>query len=206
MATPVTICNLALSRIGDSATVSSIDPPDGSAQADACSRFYPIALASCLDSFNWSFATRRSALAELAEGTVELGPWKHAYALPAACHRVIEIAGVLPPAHCVRHEKHDFEVVGMSSGRAILTNLDEPTLTFITSEPLPAQFTGLFTDALAWLLASYLTGETIRGDSAFAYTQKCQQQFQIALSTAMKQDARQVHTTPRHVAPWIAGR
>ena len=33
MSSVVDICNIALSRLGDRATVTSIDPPEGSAQA-----------------------------------------------------------------------------------------------------------------------------------------------------------------------------
>ena len=43
MPSEVDICNLALGHLGDSATVATIDPPEGSAQAEHCARFYPIA-------------------------------------------------------------------------------------------------------------------------------------------------------------------
>ena len=49
MASVVDICNQALSHLGDSATVASIDPPEGSAQAEHCARFYPAALAALLE-------------------------------------------------------------------------------------------------------------------------------------------------------------
>lgn len=203
MATPVTICNLALSRIGDSASVSSIDPPDGSAQAEACSRLYPVALDSCLDLHNWSFATRRATLSAVAEGSVPHGAWRTAFMLPADCKRVVDL---MSPYGIFEHSKERFEVVGTDFGRVILTDTEEATIRYICAEPKASQFTGLFVDGLAWLLASYLAGETIRGDSAFAYTQKCQQQFQVALSLAMKQDARQVHQPKKYMAPWIAMR
>lgn len=203
MATPVTICNLALSRIGDSATVSSVDPPDGSAQAEACARLYPVALDACLDLHNWSFATRRASLSELAANRVPLGEWKKAYMLPADCKRVIDVKGACGFPSPM---KERFEVIGTDFGRVVLTNADEAHVRYVCGEPKSGQFTGLFTDALAWLLASYLAGETIRGDSAFAYAQKCQQQFLQALSLAMKQDAREVHAPRKYVAPWIARR
>lgn len=63
MASEVEISNLALSRIGDSATVSSINPPEGSAQAEHCQRFYPIARNSLLEMHAWSFCDRRIQLA-----------------------------------------------------------------------------------------------------------------------------------------------
>lgn len=49
MASEVDICNLALARLGDNATVASIDPPEGSAQAEHCARFYAIARDSLLE-------------------------------------------------------------------------------------------------------------------------------------------------------------
>ena len=42
MASVADICNMALGHLGDSATVASIDPPEGSAQAEHCARFYPM--------------------------------------------------------------------------------------------------------------------------------------------------------------------
>ena len=65
MASVVAICNTALSHIGDSANVTSIDPPDGSAQAGYCATFYPIALSAILEMASWGFATARSTLAAL---------------------------------------------------------------------------------------------------------------------------------------------
>nr|DAG54475.1 MAG TPA: tail tubular protein [Caudoviricetes sp.] len=203
MASVVTICNLALSRIGDRASISSIDPPDGSLQANACSRLYPIALASCLDMHNWSFATRRAKLAKLSYSG-DKGDWLFAYALPSDCRRVIDIKGELP-CHLFSR-KEEFETVGEDFGMVLLTNAENPSLRYITSEPKVAQFSGLFVDALAWLLASYLAGETIRGDSAFSYGTKCLQQFSQTVASAAQQDARLVHKQTRHVATWISRR
>lgn len=218
MSAEVTLCNLALSRIGDNASISSISPPDGTRQSEACARFYPLALSTALDVHNWSFATRRAKLSELAEGAVERGPWHHAYGLPADCKRVIDIApageaeasermnllGINLPRP-FRH-KIEFEVVGTDSGKAILTDIEEPLLRYICSEPMASQFTGLFTDALAWLLASYLCGETIRDSSGHSFAQNCLKSYQGTISMAMQQDARQTHTKPRPLAPWIARR
>lgn len=209
MATVVTICNIALSRIGDSATVSSISPPDGSAQAEACSRLYPVALSTCLDLFNWSFAIRRKKLAELSSSMVDKGMWRFAYALPADCKRVVDIRPTeeshIRLHHALGH-KIEFECVGTDFGMVLLSNIDAPIVRYVCAEPKPSQFTGLFTDALAWLLASYLSGETIRGDSAFAYTQNCQKQFQAVIATAMTQDAKQTNVFRKHLPIWIERR
>ena len=59
MASEVEICNLALARLGDAATVVSIDPPEGSAQAEHCAMFYPMARDTLLAQHPWGFAQRR---------------------------------------------------------------------------------------------------------------------------------------------------
>lgn len=216
MATVVTICNLALSRIGDSATISSISPPDKSAQAEACSRLYPVALATCLDMHNWSFATRRAELSELADSMVSKGPWLHAFGLPSDCHRVIDIQPSIPKEDEEHHHIHHFrppptidfkfETVGTEFGGVLLANICKPELRYVCSEPKPSQFSGLFTDALSWLLAAYLAGETIRGDSAFNYHQNCMKQFQMVVASAIEKDARQTHAPFHHIPLWIRGR
>ena len=88
MATEVDICNLALSKLGDEANLHSIDPPDGSTQADHCARWYPIARDKALQCFPWSFATRRVEPAKLMESTAD---GLNAFDLPAKCLRVLSV-------------------------------------------------------------------------------------------------------------------
>jgi hypothetical protein len=99
----VTICNLALSHLGDTAQVMSIAPPDSSVQAQLCARFYPIARNALLEMAAWGFATLRVALAQVTNPTLAIaqaadpsatcGTWKYAYALPAA---MINALAVIP--------------------------------------------------------------------------------------------------------------
>ena len=88
----VTICNLALGHLGDTATVASIKPPDASVQAQLCARFYPMARNALLEMASWGFATRRVKLAEVAL-PAEVGTWLHAYAAPNA---MVNALAVLP--------------------------------------------------------------------------------------------------------------
>lgn len=85
----VTICNLALSHLGDIANVMSIAPPDSSVEAQLCANFYYIARNSLLEMASWGFATRRVTLAQVAVNpTFDSngdGPWQFAYALPSDC-------------------------------------------------------------------------------------------------------------------------
>jgi hypothetical protein len=102
----VTICNLALSHLGDTAQVTSIKPPDGSVQAQLCANFYWTARNALLEMASWGFATRRVALAEVSNPTVSSwiapdgdtetsrGTWRFAYALPSGA---INVLAVIPP-------------------------------------------------------------------------------------------------------------
>ena len=87
----VDICNLALSHIGDTANVVSIDPPEGSAQAGHCARFYPIARNTLQEMHPWGFCTTRVTLAQVAE-TVQ--GWNHVYIVPSDA---LNLISVLPP-------------------------------------------------------------------------------------------------------------
>src|SRR6185312_13769649 len=88
----VTICNLALAHLGDTATVASISPPDGSVQAQLCARFYFAARDAALEMAAWGFATRRIAMSLLQEAVCDSSPrvypdgtpatWRYMYALP----------------------------------------------------------------------------------------------------------------------------
>ena len=60
MASAVDICNLALGHIGNKAEITAIVPPDGSAEAAQCGKFYPIARDECLSEFDWGFAKSSS--------------------------------------------------------------------------------------------------------------------------------------------------
>jgi hypothetical protein len=91
MASVVDICNLALAHLGDNATIASIDPPEGSAQAEHCQRFYPIARDTLLEMHSWSFSTKRAYGAEV-ENTWSM--WEYAYAMP---NDASDIIAVIPP-------------------------------------------------------------------------------------------------------------
>jgi len=74
MASDVDLGNLMLSHLGDDATVTNLNPPEGSSQAEHVAVFFPIARDSLLEMHNWNFATRRAPLAEtdLPEGDINL--------------------------------------------------------------------------------------------------------------------------------------
>lgn len=201
MASEVDICNLALGHLGDNATVASLDPPEGSAQAEHCARFYPIARDTLLESHNWKFATRRATLALLDADAFNR---TYAYAEPAGALRVVSI---LPGTAMSTDEGEQFETMGDDEGNAlVLTDLEDATALYTVRVTDTTKFSPLFVDALSRLLAAYLAGPVIKGDLGKAEAKAQMQHFRLALNLAITSDANQRKVTPEHSVGWIAGR
>jgi hypothetical protein len=157
VASVVDICNLSLAHLGDSATVSSISPPDGSAQADHCARFYPIARDALLEVLAWNFATRRVALAETANTPPDV--WAYEYSYPGSCIRLLSI---LPESGDENAPQTYMQGTDDSGGRVIWTNTENAIALYTHAITDTTKFSGLFTTALSYLLASYLAGPITR--------------------------------------------
>jgi len=201
MASVVDLCNLALSRLGDSATVASIDPPEGSAQAEHCSRFYPIARDSLLEMHDWKFATRRDVLSEL---TVDSFNWTYAYAEPNGALRIIS---VLDATQSAEDESYPFAAESGEDGAALIyTDLQDATVRYVTRVTDTTKFSPLFADALAWLLASHMAGPLIKGTAGQAAAKSCYANFNLVFSYAKVSDANQRKSDPTHTPGWIGVR
>jgi hypothetical protein len=226
MASEVDICNLALGHLGDNATVSSISPPEGSAQSEHCARFYPIARDALLEMHNWNFTMRRVNLPQVTSAWPE---WKYAYALPADC---ISAVAVMPPdanndystkfvptdtpsfAHnyspmisAGRYVPQPFSIEVQSDGNHILyTDVEKAMLRYTAYVTDTTSFSPLFVMTLSWQLASMLAGPIIKGDAGSAEAKRCTQMAMGYLSQAEVQDSNQRRNTIEHIVPWTSGR
>lgn len=213
MASEIDICNLALSHLGDTATIASLDPPEGSAQAEHCARFYPIARDSLLEMHAWGFATRRAKLALLASGWPE---WSYAYAQPADA---LNIIAVLPPNSSDDYSSGVPDSAGgpyvpqpfsceinETGASVIYTDQADAVLRYSASVSDPTRFSPLFTMTLSWHLASMLAGPIIKGDAGGAEAKRCAGMMQAYLSKAVESDSSQRRIKPEHVVSWMAGR
>ena len=224
MASEVDISNLALAHLGDTATVASLYPPEGSAQAEHCSRFYPVARDTLLEMHAWSFATRRVALPLLS---VTIPTWKYVYQMP---NDVINVKAVIPydvnddysnnmsypsqygynpeiiPA-AGTYVPQNFHIETLPSGQQILcTNQENAVLRYTAKVTDTSQFSPLFTISLSWMLASMLAGPIIKGDQGAAEGKRCYQMFQGHFAEATQSDAVQRQIKPMHVVSWMTGR
>lgn len=226
MPSVVDICNLALAHLGDTATVASIDPPEGSAQAEHCQRFYPIARDTLLEMHSWSFATKRSTGAQI-ENVWPM--WQYAYAMPVDAHHII---AVLPPdatddystnflpstypdyytnyspsiaAGQYVPQKFSIET-GDDGSEVILTNQQQAVFRYEFIATDPTKFSPLFTLALSWHLASMLAGPVIKGDQGAAEAKRCAGMMAQFLGKAMIADSDTRKIRPEHIVSWMAGR
>jgi len=201
MASDVDICNLALARLGDEATVTSIKPPEGSVQAEHCARFYPLARDCLLQMHPWTFAVREQTLAPL---TLHVQGWTHCYAQPAD---TLTVLAVLPVHNMQPAARTTFVTQIDATGQTvILTNEPNARVRCVARITDSTKFSPLFTDALAWLLASYLAGPVIKGDEGAAHARACLQGFNATFAQARLADANQRHVVPEHKPAWMAAR
>lgn len=226
MASVVDICNLALGHLGDSATVASIDPPEGSAQAEHCARFYPIARDSLLEMAYWNFAMRRVSLANVTNNWPE---WKYAYAVPGDVLNVVAIHpsdahddyatsfvptdtpfwshNYSPVVAAGRYVPQPFTIEMDEFGTPILyTNTENAIMRYSAYVTDPTQFSPLFTITLSWHLASMLAGPVIKGDAGAAEAKRCAQMMAAYQAQAEISDANQRNIKVEHIVPWTSGR
>jgi hypothetical protein len=206
MASELDIANIALGHIGDAATVASFDPPEGSAQAEHCARFYPIARDSLLEMHPWGFATRRIVLPELV---ATVPAWEHCYAQP---NDAISLLAVLPPGTTNdftqgTYVPQDFVSEVDDLGNAVIyTDQEEATLRYIYRVTDTGRFSSLFTLTLTWHLASMLAGPVWKGDAGAAEAKRCAAMMEHWLGKAASADANQQQVTVEQVVPWVGGR
>lgn len=216
MSSSVDICNLALGHLGDTATVASLDPPEGSAQAEHCARFYPIARDTLLEMHTWGFATKRESPAELESPT---SAWDFCYAQPADALRIIAI---VPPDVDDDYASR-FSLTGAPASaqyvpqpfvcelngdgaRVIYTDQEDAVVRYTARVEDTTKFSPLFVVTLSWYLSSMLAGPIIKGEAGAAEGKRCLQTALMWLGKAAESDANQRSGTPQHVVSWMANR
>jgi hypothetical protein len=196
MASVVDICNLALAHIGDEATVSSISPSDGSAQADHCVRYYPIARDVLLEMHDWNFARRRVALAVTAN--TPPAKWAYEYAYPNSCIRLLAVLGEDGDEHAPRQFMQGTDASG---NKVIWTHEENATVLYTHAITDTTKFTALFVSALSWLLASYLAGAITKD---MKIKESMLKMFNTELGKAAMASANANDNPQPHTPDWVS--
>lgn len=226
MASVSDICNLALSHLGDEAIVADIN--ETSATADYCRKFYPIARDLVLEEHSWNFATTRADLALLA--TTPPPTWAYTYARPSDAISIISIhqpgstAGVLTSfplgvsgvslaetsaTDDNEMEEYTQEILDDGS-QVIYTNIPNAIVRYVVQVTDTTKYTPMFVMALSRLLASFLAGPVIKGETGMKVGEAQLDIYEKkALPAAMDSDAGATNKEPygnNFVAGGIAAR
>ena len=226
MASEVDIVNLALANLGDNATVTSLYPPEGSAQSEHAARFYPIARDTLLEMHTWAFTTRRATLNLLS---ITVPQWDYVYAVPnnwIGCIAILppdsnsDYSSIYSPVDTLGYTANNvplvqggqyipqpYQVESADDGSdIILTNQENAVLRYSVSVTDTTKFTAMFTMTLAWHLASMLAGPIIKGDIGAAEAERCAKMMAIYLQKAKESDSIDRQVKPGHIVSWVAGR
>ena len=203
----VDICNLALTNIGDKATVTSINPSDGSHQADLCARYYPLARDLLLERHRWDFTIRHvSPVALTASGRTD---WQYAFKLPSNFTGVISVLpkdstddqitqGTATPQPFAIESNSDLD-------RVLYTNVPDVILRYQAKITDSTKFSQMFVHAVSWQLSSMLAGALIKGDDGAAAVQNATRMAEFYTEKAAAYDSRSTREKPvvdGNTNPW----
>lgn len=227
----VDISNLALGFIGDDATVSNLNPPEGSAQAEHCARFYPMARDAVLEMHDWGFNTQRTSPALIGSTITE---WLYAYQLPSDCLRVIKVLpegatddnntpGVsqipndpfftpnayMPGVQGYAPVPFSVETVTDATGsktKVLYCNEVAPDVLYSASIVDTTKFSPTITIGIAYMLAGFIAGPIYKGETGVEMSQAMMKAFNGWFKISTTLDANQHQTKPKQSVPWIANR
>jgi hypothetical protein len=195
MLTEINICNIALARLGDIGNVANIDPPEGGAQAEHCSNFYPLARNTLLVMHDWTFARKQL---DLAMVTPVSDSYFYSFAKPLDMLTLRDVRA--------DNKSVPFSMISNDQGQFILAN-EKSVQGIYTCEVVdPTFFSPLFVEALTWQLASMLAGVIMKGDSGAQEAKRCAAYAQQYMQQAMVFDANQQRLVLMHVPEWVGAR
>lgn len=214
MTSEVSIGNMALSRVGSSAMITSFSAT-GTQEQRGCNLWYAACRNELLESFPWAFAARVVTLAEVADAAP--GGWTYAYRYPANCAQVLVVtdengmrspvaqplftAAMMNPA--MLPDPAPWQVHADDAGRLILTDVQDAVAWIVTYETDPTKFNAHFASALAWRIAGELVG-FLRADPRFYSL--TQQGLTGALSMARANVLNEQQPDPARASPSILAR
>lgn len=182
MTTAVTICNIALARIGVSTFITSLS--EASNEARNCSLFYEQVRDYVLRDFDWNFAEKRVALADAGTPPSE---WAYKYSYPSDCIRARYIAtpGLRNPRNDQRVE---FKIANDGGRKVIYTNMPNAELVYTYRVEDPTLFDPMFSSAVSYKLASEIAMPlSVKTDVANAALKAYKAEVEVAAAHAMSE-------------------
>lgn len=159
MASKTEICNLALSHLGTAKPIANLETDKGN-EANACRRFFDIAIKTTLSDFAWPFATRFEALPLVGENPNK--EWNYSYRYPVDC---LDARRILSG---IRNDTEDsrivFKIAKDANGKLIYTDEALVVLEYTEYVQDPSFYSDDFTLASSFRLAYYMVSLLSKGD------------------------------------------
>ena len=189
MTDSVALANLAVSKVGSSVTLTSLD--DDRPVARAIKRVWEQSRRAAIRDHPWNFATRRGNLAAQVT-TREIYPWQNAFPLPSDSLRLIEVLNMT--------EREDYAL----EGKEILCNSSGPLyVKYLIDVPESALWEELFGEVFACRLAMAI-GKSIAG-SSYSMSDG-EMQLKNAKNAAKRVDARENPPVRFEDSEWVTVR
>jgi len=191
----VSVCNLALSRLGQSRKIVSIT--EQSESADACNAVFEHCRDEVLTECPWPFAMRRVDLAIVSERPND--DWAFAFRIPADCltpRRVL--SGSSRMAQPLTWERG-----GDSAGGLVFTDYQDAALEYVARVEDPSQWSPKFVNALAWRICMDVA--PVLHDSA-GFADVAMRNYRDAITVARAQALNEGVPDPERYGPFIDSR
>lgn len=190
----LSICNNALSLIGQGQTLSSLD--DAKKEALICKRVYDQVILRALDKYNFSFVRKDEYIDEsfLIADAVSL-PWIFTYRLPTDVMRILYIAPFDATALTERIgylKPIAFNFRLLKGQKVLVTNEPAPfTLQYQGNDFTEVIFPPTFIEAVEFLLAGAIAPEIIKGSTGLQVANGLYQRGLQLLDLSASLDAQQ---------------
>lgn len=202
----VQICNIALSRIGESTRINSLG--EAGTPSEQCDLFFELCRDQVLSDFPWSFAT---AFATLAELSVNPDPeFERCYTLPTDC---LTVRRVLTPefntmtwpgtAHVPQYPPIKHRIIAGPSSRLLSVNVENAQIEYTRQITAPGLFSAQFVSALAWKLGESIAPSVSR---VAGIAQACAQAYYNEITRAKTVALNEQDVQQRVESSYITGR
>lgn len=201
MTSIVSICNLALSRLGTRATIASLD--EASTEARVCKANYAQTRDELLRAFDWNFARRVETLALRSESAPS--GWSYAYSMPNRCARFRGIwSGPGQTGAPVDWATGGISDSGGNDAVAIFTNQSEAEGIYTRIIENSELFSAGFVTALSWRLAEAIALPITTRDSI---AELMARRAPLKAAEGFAMDANEgISTTHRQVPDFLSAR
>lgn len=183
MATKTEICNLALSNLKIDKEIANIET-ENSAEANACRRYFDMAIKATLRDFTWPFATKIADLSLVEEDPND--EWGYSYRYPTDCvffRRIL--SGTRNDS---RDTRVPYRIARDATARIILTDMKSASAEYTEYVSDPTQWPEDFAIAFSFRLSAYIV-QRITGGDPFKLKDEAMKSYQIELSLARANSA-----------------